>query len=255
MLRYYDKCNLLCPQETDKFTGYRLYSAAQIPVLFRITTLRDMGFGVEEIAEILPVFNDAAQMRKILERKRSEIYASIAEEQLKLDKIAALSGSFEKESANMVYNAELKNLKAVKVLSLRENIPAYKAEGELWGKLGKFIAENKIECEQGGYSIYHDAEYKETDVDVEIAVPVAHSGKSEGNFIYKELEAIENAATIRFSGPYEGYGEAAEKLAKWVEDNGYVMDGILRGLAVASPSDVASEQDYLTELQVGVKKV
>ncbi len=31
MLRYYDEMGLLKPSETDKFTNYRLYSAARYP--------------------------------------------------------------------------------------------------------------------------------------------------------------------------------------------------------------------------------
>lgn len=255
MLRYYEKCGLLSPAETDYFTGYRLYSAAQIPILYKIVQLRDMGFGVEEINELLPKFNDVTIMKKALKRKSVEIHSTIADEQSKLERIAAMSGILERERVNMVFNVELKELKAQKVLSLRETISAYDKEGVLWEKLGRFIAENNIACDVGGYSIYHDEDYKESDVDVEIAVPVQELKKSQSIFIYKTLEAIPLAATIRFSGPYEGYSEAMGKLATWVEQNKYVFDGMVRGLAVTSPSDVSSPDDYMTELQVPVKKV
>lgn len=254
MLRYYEKCGLLSPAETDRFTGYRLYSAAQIPVLYKIVRLRDMGFGVEEISELLPNFNDTVIMRTALKRKSLEIYSAIANEQSKLEKIAAMNGIFEKERVNMVFEVELKELKAQKVLSLRENISAYDNEGELWEKLGRFMAKNAIACDAGGYSIYHDEDYKENNVDVEIAVPVQELRESQGVFVYKELDAIPLAATIRFSGPYEGYSAAMEKLAVWIEQNGYIIDGLTRGLAIASPSDVSSPEDYMTELQVPVKK-
>lgn len=254
MLRHYEKCGLLVPAETDRFTGYRLYSASQMPTLSRIVQLRDMGFGVEEIRKLLPSFNDTAVMRVALSNKSIEIHAAISDEQAKLEKIAAMSGVLNKERVNMVFEVELKELKAQKVVSLRETIPAYNREGELWGKLGKFMAENKIACLSGGYSIYHDEDYKEADVDVEVAVPVQNIGESKGNFVFKELETIPTAATIRFSGPYEGYSEAMEKLAGWIEQNGYEMDGLIRGLSITSPGDVSSPEDYMTELQVAVKK-
>ena len=254
MLRYYEKCGLLHPAEIDRFTGYRLYSAVQIPLLSRIVALRDMGFSTDEIEEALPYFNDAEAMQKILERKIGEIRSTIDAEQNKLKKIAALRGALEKECVNMIYNAELKTLKAEYVLSLRETIPAYNSESQLWEKLSKFMIENDIACDKGGYSIYHDTEYKEDNVDVEIAVPVQKRSESKGAFQYKELEAIPLAATIRFSGPYEGYSSAMGNLAKWIEENGYIMDGPIRGLAVACPADVNSPDDYLTEIQVPVKK-
>jgi len=254
MLRYYEKCGLLVPAETDRFTGYRMYSAAQISTLSRIVQLRDMGFGVEEINELLPNFKNASIMQAALEKKSVEIHAAISDEQNKLEKIAAMCGTI-KECVNMVFEVELKELEAQKIISLREKIAAYDKEGELWGKLGKFMAENSIACESGGYSIYHDEDYKETDVDVEIAVPVQSFGKSKDDFIFTELDAIPTAATVRFSGPYEGYNEAIGKLATWIEKNGYEMDGLIRGRAIASPGDVSSPEDYMTELQVSVKKV
>jgi DNA-binding transcriptional MerR regulator len=57
MLRHYEKCGLLYPTEIDKFTGYRYYSAGQIPLLTNIVTLRDMGFSIDEIGDILPHFD------------------------------------------------------------------------------------------------------------------------------------------------------------------------------------------------------
>jgi DNA-binding transcriptional MerR regulator len=44
MLRYYDETGLLRPAKTDRFTNYRLYSIAQIPVLNKIIFMRDLGF-------------------------------------------------------------------------------------------------------------------------------------------------------------------------------------------------------------------
>jgi len=38
------------------------------------------------------------------------------------------------------------------------------------------------------------------------------------------------------------------------EQNGYVLDGSVRGFAIAAPTDVPSPEEYITELQVPVKK-
>lgn len=47
MLRHYDQLGLLTPSQTDSFTGYRYYSANQLPRLNRILALRDLGFSLE----------------------------------------------------------------------------------------------------------------------------------------------------------------------------------------------------------------
>lgn len=254
MLRYYDKCGLLRPAEIDRYTGYRMYSAAQMPLLSRIVALRDMGFGIEEIDETLPNFDSPDYMCETLEQKRGQIVSAIAGEQYKLQKINAMQNEIRKGTVRMIYEVEIKELPAVKVLSLREIIPAYDAEGMLWHKMGNFVAKNGIECGTGGYSIYHDDEYKEADVDVEIATPVESAGENRDGFVYKELDAIPLAATIRFSGPYENYSATMEKLAAWAEKNGYEFAGNVRGLAIAAPHNQSDPEKYLTELQVPVIK-
>jgi effector-binding domain-containing protein len=230
-----------------------MYSAAQIPLLSRIVALRDMGFGVEEIEEVLPHYDNADYMRKTLDKKHGQITSVIADEHDKLERIAAMRGKLREEHINMIYEVELKSLPAEKVISLRETIPAENEE-TLWEKLWTFIKENNIKHGAGGYSIYHGDEYEENDIDTEISVPVSELSEDKGEFKYQELAAIPQAATIRFSGSYENYGAAMEKLAVWIENNGYAIDGSVRGFAIASPTDVQSPDDYMTELQIHVRK-
>ena len=255
MLRHYEKCGLLCPDEVDKFTGYRQYSAAQIPLLTNIVTLRDLGFAIEEISEILPHFSDAAYMNKALRSKAASVKKNIEAEQEKYNKLIQMSKTMGKEHSIMVYEVELKKLPSVKVLALRGIIPHYRDEGVLWEKLGRFVSENNIDCISGGYSTFFDEEYKESDPDVEIAIPVDALGVSQGEFIYKEYDEIPLAATVRFSDPFDGgYDAASEKLAEWMETNGYSFSGYLRGHVITSPHDESSPDKWLAELQAPVVK-
>lgn len=255
MLRHYEKCGLLYPAEIDKFTGYRQYSAGQIPLLTNIVTLRDLGFSIDEIGDILPRFEDAAYMNKILRAKAASVKSTIEAEQDKYNRLMQMSDWVRKERKIMVYEVELRKLPAVKVLSLRGIIPHYRDEGMLWEKLGKFIGENQIQCHSDGYSTYFDEEYKETDPDVEIAIPVDVLGTNQGEFVYKEYEEITLAATVRFSGPFDGgYDEASEKLAGWMEQNDYAFAGYLRGHVITSPDDEPNPEHWMTELQAPVVK-
>ena len=255
MLRHYDKCGLFRPAEIDKFTGYRLYSAEQIPQLLRIIALRDMGFGVEEIEETLPYYDNTTYMQKALERKRNQIMGLIEQEQHKLDKISDMNTKIRRENGKMLYEVELKEIPTVNVISLREVIPSFEDEPTQWDKMWAFIKQNKIDCHKSGYSVYHDDEYKEYDIDMEIAVPVSSQVEYGNGFEYKELEAIPLAATVKFSGSYENYNAAMEKLALWVEKNGYEFDGLIRGHGIVMPGEGVNYDDCLTELQVPVKKL
>ena len=255
MLRHYEKCGLFYPAAIDPFTGYRQYSSGQIPSLGNIVTLRDLGFSIDEIGEILPRFDDPIYMDKVLCTKAVSIKATIETQQSRLKKLMEMSDSIRKERNIMVYEVEVKALPAVKVLSLRDIIPHYRDEGMLWEKLGKFVVENGIECQGGGYSTYFDDEYKESDPDVEIAIQVDVLGADQGEFIYQEYAEIPLAATVRFSGPHDGgYDAASEKLAGWLEQNGYVFAGNLRGQVIVSPANDTNPENWLTELQLPVAK-
>lgn len=72
MLRYYDEMGLLKPDRIDMFTGYRLYSAAQLPELNKILYLRDSGFSVAEIAVLLKN-QEQDFLAEQLERKKMKL--------------------------------------------------------------------------------------------------------------------------------------------------------------------------------------
>lgn len=256
MLRHYEKCGLISPAKTDPFTGYRQYSAAQIPQIGRIAALRDVGFSIEEIREILPRMDESAFLDKWFREKSIELRAVIEANHERLTKLMLMSGELRKEKTIMLYEVELKKLESVKVLALRGIIPQYNQESVLWEKLGMYIAQNNIACHSDGYSTYFDEEYMEANPDVEIAVPVDTLGESRGEFVFKEYPAVELAATLRFSGPFDGgYDAAGEKLARWLEENGYAFAGNLRGHVLTSPDDESNPEKWLTELQVPVKKI
>ena len=65
--------------------------------------------------------------------KQAEIEKSLAAEQAKLAKIAALGGKL--QEVNMVYDVEMKSLPTEKVLSLREIVPTPEQETGQWEKL------------------------------------------------------------------------------------------------------------------------
>lgn len=255
MLRHYEKCGLLYPAEIDKFTGYRQYSAGQIPLAQNIVLLRDLGFSIDEMSNILPKMHDFAYMNKVLRTKADSVQALIQAEQQRYSKLLALSNALQKERNILIYEVELKKIPAVKVISLRGTIPTYRDEGILWEKLGRYIGENAIACQSDGYSTYYDEAYAESNPDVEIAIPVSELGTSKGEFVFKEYEEIPLAATLRFTGPFDGgYDAAGEKLARWMEGNGYSFAGPLRGHVITSPDDTENPEEYETEIQAPVLK-
>lgn len=73
MLRYYDEAGLIKPVTVDKYTGYRYYREEQLHTMSKITVLRDMGFGVGEIGELLQCEGDKAKTARIFAEQRSRL--------------------------------------------------------------------------------------------------------------------------------------------------------------------------------------
>ena len=96
-LRYYDQIGLLQPAEVDRFTGYRQYSASQLPRLNRILALKDLGLSLDQIGQLLEDDLSPDQIRGILRLKQVEIQAQVAEEQARLARVERRLIQIEKE--------------------------------------------------------------------------------------------------------------------------------------------------------------
>src|SRR5215207_4170964 len=78
-LRYYDQVGLLKPVEVDRFTGYRYYSASQLPRLHRILALKGLGFSLEQIGAVLAEGLTPEQMRGMLRLRHAPVSQQLAE--------------------------------------------------------------------------------------------------------------------------------------------------------------------------------
>ncbi len=85
-LRYYDNEGLLVPDEIDRFTGYRYYSAARIADCNRIISLKELGFSLEEIKKHLYASTDE-DILALVDAKCAEIEEKSMELSLQLKKL------------------------------------------------------------------------------------------------------------------------------------------------------------------------
>lgn len=72
-LRCYDQLGLLRPVGVDRSTGYRHYSADQLPRVHRILALKGLGFSLEQIGAVLDEGPTPEQMRGMLRLRRAQI--------------------------------------------------------------------------------------------------------------------------------------------------------------------------------------
>lgn len=254
MLRYYDEMGLLKPEEIDTQTNYRMYSIEQIPVLNKIVYLRDSGFSVAEIAAALKSEDDSFILEQF-DRKYKEIERTIQLEKEKLRKIELAKKELQISQNELHYNITIKQVPAYQVLSLRRIIPTYYAEGELRKELYSFATQNQVTISSNTFSIYHDIEYKEQDVDVELCALVKKVGEDTEGFTYRLTEPIPIMASTMVYGDFYNIAGAYLAFAKWLQKNSeYRMFGASRQIVHRGPWNETDPQKYLVEIQIPLEK-
>ena len=73
LLHHYEELGLFKPARVDPFTGYRYYSARQIPELNRILALKDLGFSLKQIEQVIKDDISNKEIRGMLRLKQVEV--------------------------------------------------------------------------------------------------------------------------------------------------------------------------------------
>jgi effector-binding domain-containing protein len=254
-LHYYDEIGLLKPVKVDRFTGYRYYSAEQLPRLNYIIVLKNLGLTLEEIGTLVNNSLTPTQMRDVFILKKAELSQRVNEEQRRLEQVEKLLKQIEKEGAMPDYQITIKKVDPQLIASIREVLPTYGDVGPLYGEIYKYLAKKWVFKPAGpAMLICHDQEYKESNVDVEVAVPINKSIRETDRIKVYELPGMEQAACTIHKGPYESISEAYNAIMSWIEGNGYQIDGLDRELYFTDPHKVKDPSENITEIQFPVKK-
>jgi effector-binding domain-containing protein len=252
-LRYYDEIGLLKPGKVDQFTGYRYYTADQLTRLNKIVGLKDLGLSLEEIGLILVDNLSIEKVMGLLHIKHQETLVRLQEEEIRLKRVEEWLRKAEKEGTLPVYDVVIKKIEAQKVVSIRDVITTYGDIGRLFNELCPYIGRQKAQFGGPPMAVYYDPEYREKDVDVELAVPIIGTIQETKRILVHELPEAEQAACLIHKGPYENFNQAYSALMTWVEANGFQMVGPNREIYLQGP-DQGPPSSYITEIQVPIKK-
>lgn len=255
MLRHYDEIGLLVPKSTDRFTGYRYYAEDQLTLAGRITALKDMGFGLAAIGEILHSYHDPQALVEFLTIKKAEMQAEAQETGRRLLLLDTAIQRLRKDETSMNYSVSLKTMPERYVASVRQVIPAYDKETVLWHLMMQETADLKMQPAENCYSlaIFHDEEYKECDVDVEVQGAVKGVYRDTEHVKFKTVPAQE-IASATYQGSYEQLTAVNHAVANWMQDNSYEMNGAMFCIYHVSPAQTQDPEKYVTEVCYPVKK-
>lgn len=255
-LRYYDNMDLLKPVYVDEWTGYRYYAFEQLPRLNRILALKDLGFSLAEIGKLLDEDVSLEQLRGMLRVRQSEAQRRLNEEQERLARIEARLKQIELEDKMSEYDVVIKQVDPITVACLREVIPSYSKQGVLWNALDGYLAMHHIRPSGPCFTIYLDEEYKESEVDAMVCEPINVDLAESSKVKVQQLPGTETMACTVHHGPFTTIGEAHNAILKWIEDNGFRVNGPEREIYL-NPAKAGSQTDpkTVTEIQYPVEKV
>lgn len=265
MLRHYDQLGLLKPSRTDSFTNYRYYSADQLPRLNRILALRDLGFSLEQIGNMLGEELSAEQLMGMLKLKRAEIEQQMQVEQLRMARLEARINQMNGQAVPNQYDVVVRELEPQLVAAYREVAPDDDRIQYMFEELERYVAQFNARADKPPMTIYHDPEYRDEHIDAEVVVPLKSAIPVTDAIQVRETPRILRAACVVHAGDYATIYQAYNTLLGWIESNGYRMKGPIREVYLSYSADglgfelpptylVKESNPFVTELQLEIEK-
>jgi DNA-binding transcriptional MerR regulator/effector-binding domain-containing protein len=256
LLRYYDELGLLSPVYTDQQTGYRYYSAQQLPRLNRILVLKELGLSLEQITRLLEQDTSTEELHGMLTLRKAQIEQTLQEEMTRLQMIESRLEQLNTHGEIQEPDIILKSIPAQGFLGLREVLPNMSAVRWLVEKLNSVVPALVGHSPLGYIAvIIHSPMYEPETFDLEIGflltgkVPEVLPLPNERILTVRELPAVETMATLAHIGPVEHRHRGYAALAAWLQSNSYEVSGVGREILVQLPIGVP-EDEAVIELQL-----
>lgn len=254
-LRYYDEIGLVRPAFVDTATGYRYYTAEQLPRLNTVLALKDLGFKLEQIHEFVDDHLSAEQMEGMLRLRRAEIRANLQDEEARLARVEHRLRLITQEGQMPKHEVVVKKAGPLRVAAVRGVVENYQSVGPLFGEIMAALGKHAVAPAGPPMALYYDEEYKEKEVDVEAAIPVGGGEiPTSGRVRLRELEAYDNVASLTRQGPYDDFTPAYQELMSWIQANGFRIIGPNREIYLSGPESGSPPEAYITEIQFPVAK-
>jgi DNA-binding transcriptional MerR regulator len=241
LLRYYDSIGLFGPQHTDRATGYRYYTAAQLGLLNRILALKDLGLSLEQIARLVNERISTQEIRGMLTLRKTELERSLGEDAARLRHIESRLRQIDEDGALKDYDVIVKSAEARPYLSVRETFPSM---GDAVGRLLEVARAVTVQVPAGARDamvVVAHSDFEDDSLDLEIGVGLTRGIRKavtlsdRRKLSLNELPPIDKLATlVRRGKNYESH-LAFGALGVWMEANGYQINGPSREVFLDLP--------------------
>jgi DNA-binding transcriptional MerR regulator len=258
LLRYYDELGLFSPEHTDPQSGYRYYSAQQLPRLNRILVLKELGLSLEQIARLLAEDGSTDALRGMLALRKAQIAQSV---ELELARLRMVESRLEQiDTLGRVDEPDvvLKAAPAQQFLALRETLPGMDAVRRLVGMIATRVPALVAPASLDAIAVViHTPAFDPEAFDLEVGylligkAPATLRLSEERVLTIRELPAVETLATLVHTGRVEDSHRSYGLLAGWLEQNGYQLAGLGRERLMQLPD---AQDSAVFEIQLPVRK-
>lgn len=249
-LRYYDKIGLLKPAMIDSSSSYRYYTAEQLKTVHLISAYKAAGLSNELILRLIDGSGDE---KALLEYQRVVLLQHAREIQNALSSLDELLA----EKKTQKYSACLKTVEKRLVYCCQGYVSNASCIHDFIKASAAELAKTNpaVRPSEPDYCcvIYPDDGYRESNIFIEYAQSVDRAGTDTATLKFKEIEAI-TAISVLHRGSYETLKDAYLFAVSWAKANGYTLAGEPRERYINGAWDRGQISDWLTELQLPVKK-
>lgn len=254
-LRHYEKLGLLKPYEVDDYSGYRYYHVSQLQDMVTIRNLKEVGFSLEEINDLLDS-DTKVPGTDLLMAKIRQTESQLRQLVLRRDRLQQMTDS-QLKFKNME-ELSIQKLPAVTVASYRGIIEDYSKLGDLCVNIiGPEMARLGCQCPEPGYcfTFEHNKEYTDHDIDIEYCEQVTEAKQDSDIIKFKHLPEVPTAVCVKCYGPYESLYQHYIDAFAYIANEGYEIVDAPRACYIDGCWNQSDPSKWLTIIQIPVKKL
>lgn len=249
-LRYYDEIGLFKPSYVEE-NGYRFYTVDDLEKIALIKQLRELGVPVSDVKYAL----DNGDLQSVLCARKADLCKEIEHLNVSLLQINDIIEKIKKGETMKKYQAIEKHIPSCKVYYRHGKIDDMSNLFNFVLEAGAEAKENNpdLKCTDYCFVTYEAPEYQEKDVELEYVEAVENIGKESENIKFKTIDAID-ALCVEHRGEYAKLADAYAYAVGFAKEHGYKICGKIREVYIHGCWDCERADDYLTEIQIPVRK-
>jgi len=260
LLRYYDELGLLTPVYIDPHTGYRYYSAQQLPRLNHILALKGLGLSLEQVTRLLDGGTSIDEIRAMLTLRKAQIEQTVQEEVARLQMVESRLEALMTLGQLQAPDVVVKAVPPQPFLAVREVLPNLDAVRRLVQRIAAAVPA-ALDQHSLGYLavVVHSPVYDPEAHDLEIGylltgkAPESVLLSEERLLTVRELPAVDAMATLVHVGRTSDCHQSYSALGSWLERHRWQFNGTGREILMQLPSS-GNDDQAVVELQIPARR-